>query len=223
VSAAITKFVTTMRDSREDKVHRIYLDIKKQLLEAPKAGAYRELDFFLELEDAIRTHLATSRRMMLTRPAEEQATIENYSRILLGGFQLWNEHYKNDRDKQFTIDEIDFLGSEILEFLKTGLPDLPEWARNDPPDWMSDLYTLLAVCAAKDAFDREGEFRDHVSWERACGRAFEAISPYVDNWEQKHIFQMFQLTYPSSGTFQKKGGRFVMVRKGGNTTSPTLT
>jgi hypothetical protein len=204
-----------MRDIQEDKVHRIYLDIQKEVLEAPTGGAHREFDFLNNLEDAIRSHFAASRRIILARPTEEQTTTENYSRILFEDFQQWNEHYKNDRDTQFAIDEINFLGNKIVEFLKTGLPELPEWARNDPPDWMSELCTLLAFCAAKDAFDREGEFRNRASWERACGRAFEAISPYVDGEDQERIFQMFQLTYPLTGTFQENRGRFVRARRGG--------
>jgi hypothetical protein len=204
-----------MRDIQEDKVHTIYLDIEKQLLEMPRVGAYRELDFFCELNGAIHSHFAASRAMLLTMPAEEQTTTEKYSRILFEGFQEWNEHYKNDRDKQFTLDEIEILGSKISEFLKTGVPELPEWACNDPPNLMTELCTILAFRSAKDAFDRELEFKDPESWLRACGRAFEAISPYIDKRDQERIFQMFQLTYPLTGTFQKNGGRFVMARNRG--------
>lgn len=203
-----------MRDIREDKVHRIYLDVQRQLLEAPRAGAYREIVFFYELQDAIRSHFAASRRVILTRSTEAQTKTKNYSRILFEGFQRWNEHYKNDRDTQFAIDEINFLGNKIAEFLKTGLIELPERARNNPPDWMSELCTLLAFCAAKDTFDRELD-KDRESWQMAYDRVFEAISPYVDNRDEERISQMFQLTYPVSGTFQKNGGRLVMPRKRG--------
>jgi hypothetical protein len=195
-----------MIDRREDQVHQIYLNVLKRAMEALRAGLYRELDFFNELE------FTDSRKLILTSPAKEQIVVKKYSEALSTGFQQWNLHYENDPHTLFTTDEINFLSSEVSEFLKNGLPGMPAWVSNDPPSRVIELYTVLAFSAAIDAFDEDGgEFKDPASWLRACQRASQVISLYVDSRDQDHISEMFQLTYPASGAF----GTEVRVRKRG--------
>jgi hypothetical protein len=205
-----------MIDPREDKVHQIYLAVSNHTLKALKAGLYRELDFFNDLEHIIRTDFAESRKLILTSSKKEQNLVKKYSDAVSAGFLQWNIQHENDPDITFTNEEIDFLGTEVSEFLKNGLPDLPAWASNDPPSWMTELLTVFAFCTGIGAFDEEGgEFKDPASWPRACERANEVFSLYFDSRNQDHISEMFQLTYPASGTFHTNGGTEVRVRKPG--------
>lgn len=205
-----------MTDPRKDKVHQIYLDVSKHTLKALTAGSYRELDFFNELEHFIRMDFAESRKLILTNPTKEQIVVRKYSEALSAGFLQWNVRYENDRGMTFTNEQIDFLATEVSEFLKNGLPSLPERESNDPPSWMSELLTVFAFCTGMDAFDEDGgEFKDFTSWRRACERANEVFSLYLDSRNQDHISEMFQLTYPASATLSTNSGTEVLVRKRG--------
>jgi hypothetical protein len=205
-----------MIDPRKDKVHRIYLVVSNHTLKALKAGSCRELDFFNELKHIIQTDFAESRKLISTNSKKEQNLIRKYSDAVSAGFLQWNIQHENDPGKTFTDEEVDFLATEVSEFLKNGLPDLPASASNDPPNWMTELLTVFAFCTGIDAFDEDGgEFSDPTSWQRACERANEVFSLYFDTRNQDHISEIFQLTYPASATVHTNAGTEVRVRKRG--------